>query len=316
MSGTTRQKPSCDYWTYQMNKEFYEQFYNRLQCNQRVNSNNQNPIQVDSSSYPYHDSVATLSSYTNNFQHNAFNNNGNNFNNYPFQDEVKLEKDFEPNNYCMQQSNAYQVAQHFKENSMTPPPSISGPMPINKPDSSSKYNFESCQQFQFSPESTDNFLLESPPKTPYSIPNINSNNEKKIPPSESKDYNDSPTLRSLLTSGKKQLELSSTIFPTIVKNSSMQNYFEKPEYYEAPNFAGELNNISPSSTSPVIVDAAKFDKGKIEKETNTVSAASLPENMVATNLGYSPTKSSPNDPKMATEQSSVFPWMKAGSGKF
>lgn len=299
-----------------MNKELYEQFYSRLQYNQRLNSNNQNPIEVDSSSYPYHhDSAATLRSYTHNLQYNSYNHNGNNYNNYPFQDEVKLEKNFEPNNYCMQEPNSYQTAQNFKENSMTPPPSL----PINKPDSSSKYNFDSCQQFSFSPEPADNFLLQSPPKTPYSLPHISPNNEKKSVHSDSKDYNDSPTLRSLLTSGKKQLELSSTIFPTIDKNSintSAQNYFEKPEYFEPSNFASELNNISRSSTPPVVVGAAKLDKGEIERETNTVSVASLPENMVVTNMGYSPTKSSPDVSKMATEHASVFPWMKSGSGEF
>ncbi|GLV45216.1 hypothetical protein CBL_05317 [Carabus blaptoides fortunei] len=288
MSQTTQFPSSCDYWNSQMNHQLYQQFYSRMNLEQRLNPDMRYPYQEPNMIPPcqtqQHDPYKAESTA-------------------PYQyAQVKSETD--EGKYGM---NMYQISQNYLDNSMTPPPTTPSSVAASTTEINPRYAYESCRQYGYhmqpSPE-TDNYVLESPPKTPYSV----GNDLKSPAPKE--EYNDSPALRALLTRNEKKPNVPNYFIANPRKEVPVpQAYFEKADYFDG-NFLDSPRNGFESSdvkTPPMIAN-------EICDSERDVNAVSLPtENMVANNLlGYSPTQQQQRTEvnKMAAENASVFPWMK------
>lgn len=283
-----------------MNHQLYQQFYSRINLEQRLNPtlDMRYPYQEPNPAYqtlqqdPYKPEPTAPYQYA--------------------QAQVKTESEDGPNKYCMNQ-NMYQISQNFLDNAMTPPPTTPNSATAVNNEVNPRYAYESCRQYGYqmnpSPE-TDNYVLESPPKTPYSV------GAGLKSPTPKEEYNDSPALRALLTRNNKKPNIPNYFITNPRKEAPIpQTYFEKADYFEGNFLDAQRNGFESNEgkTPPMITN----ETCDTERDVN---AASLPtENMVANSIvAYSPTQQPQqievNKMASPSENASVFPWMKTAGG--
>lgn len=178
------------------------------------------------------------------------------------------------------------------ENNISSPPNTPNSVIIpNEPKSKPQYN--PARQYEFSEINIpQNYILDSPPKTPNSLTEVK-------PPTPEKNC-DSPALRALLTRQEKN--------PIdVYKNAQKEiyaNYYEKANYFNS-GFC-EQNSYDSNDCKEVLSPPMAIADGVNSKN----AASSLGSTRGDEYNGQQ------NETKMAMADGDIYPWMKTGKGTY
>lgn len=195
----------------------------------------------------------------------------------------------------------YNTYQMFFDNSMTPPPSTPNSGPVKTEfNSDLTYQYDPCR-YNPNPKDIDNFLLESPPKTPCSTTK-----------NDTPEKCDSPALRALLT---RKGNAKPTSFYQNKEKEPFGTFYEKSNYYNSPfcAVASPPNNYEErkETEAPPMAMVDHVNSAERGQSAESLSVS----NMVAGNITEYSQQQQEGDSNMAVGDGEIFPWMKTTKGK-
>lgn len=265
-----------EFWNNTNNYHLYQEYYNRINFEQRLNLNEEN-------------SYRTHHQNTYQIQNIPYRND-----NHMYYNQTPYIKSEEPSS-CQLKS-----LQSCLENPLSSPPSTPNSS-TNRNECAPKYPYETFKPCSFNEiNQPEELILESPPKTPSS-----SSTRQEIKPSSPKEANDSPALRALLTRKDKN---KTNVYQNNQKEINFTNYYEKANYYSS-SFCNSPQNSYDSSECKEVTSPPMAARDGVNRESASSSQGAM---VTETTTEYATTQQ--NVVKMAMREADIFPWMKCGKG--